>query len=153
MAAAVRDLANNVSMLPEYLGWKKRGREPSLERISLFRRFFARLFIGDLRKESANAKPTAICRYIGIQVRFPVLGLCRIQLGIAREALSLQDHAISLSIYPHGRQTPDREALGPSPGLDRERRPTKYRPGNGGNGFVCGRVPGDLDSLISVSPV
>ena len=52
---------------------------------------------------------------IRIQVRSPLFGVCRIQLGIAGKAFPLQDPAIS--IYRHSCQTLDGEAFRPNHGL------------------------------------
>ncbi len=79
------------------------------------RPFFATLLIGLLGKEETDVKATSNCRYLCIQVRSPLTGLCRIQLGVASKALPLQVAAISS--YRHGCQTFDGEAFLPNHAL------------------------------------
>ncbi len=84
------------------------------------------------------------------QVRFSLFGVCRIRLGIAGKAVSLQDSAISL--YRHGRQTLDGEASHPNHRLAEKGGPIVYRVGDFEAGSAIGFGPGGFDSYIRVLP-
>jgi hypothetical protein len=78
--------------------------------------FFATLlFTALLGRGESDAKATSNCRHIRIQVRSPLFGVCRFQLGIASKTLPLQAQAIS--IYRHSCQALDGEAFRPNHGL------------------------------------
>jgi hypothetical protein len=89
-------------------------------------------------------------RYIRIQVRSPLFGLCRIQLGIASEAFPLQDATIS--IERHSCQTLDGEAFRANRGLARKSTETRYALGDVEAASAIGFGPGDFDSCIRVLP-
>jgi hypothetical protein len=112
------------------------------------RPFFATLLIGLLGNEETDVKATSNCRYIRIQVRSPLSGVCRIHLGAASKTLSLQAPAIS--IYRHSCQTLDRKAFRPNHGLAWKGPQTGYGLGEIERDSVIGFGPGDFDSYIRV---
>ena len=79
------------------------------------RPFFANIIYRAIGKEETDAKATSNCQYIRIQVRSPLFGVCRFQLGIASKTLPVQDPAIS--VYRHRCQTLDGNAFRPNHGL------------------------------------
>jgi hypothetical protein len=105
---------------------------------------------GLLGRENIAVKATSSCRHIRIQVRPSLLGVCRIQLGIAGKTFPLQDSAVS--IYSHSCQALDGEALRPDLGLAGKGSHT----GCGLEDVECdpasGFGPGDLGFYIGALP-